>query len=249
MAKIQSIVRIKGSIDGVTYTEGVNGKLSKSRTTLSKEKMDSNPNFHVLRLLQSELGDYSRFGGLLRSGVRAELTRIKAFRCVQRLNKLLNAIKKEDLLHAMGERKVATGLQNARGKNLLMEFDFYGRTTVSALVQKKITVDIASGEARVERFNPILNLIYPATATHVAFTSIFIGIDADEELVSTTKSEEVYLPIVNAEADLILQTDGLPATTKALFYVVLVVFVAETNGFRENVGIDSAALTIIEIKL
>ena len=93
MAKNQSIVRLSGSIDGVTYTEGVNGKLSRSRSSLNKAKMDANPKYHRLRLLQQELAGYSRYGALLRSGVKSELARIKPFRGVQRLNKLLNEIK------------------------------------------------------------------------------------------------------------------------------------------------------------
>lgn len=249
MAKNQGIVRLRGSIDGVTYTEGINGKLSRSRTSLSKAKMDANPKFHRLRLMQEELASYSRYGALMRSGVRSELARIKPFRGVQRLNKLLNALKNEDTVNRMGQRTVSRGLRSARGRNMLMDFDFYGKTKVSSLVEKKFSIDLATGEARIVDFNPFSDLIVPATATHVSFKSFFMGLDFDEALVSTARSPEVYLPIANVRADLILQTDGLPATTVALFYLVQIIFITETNGFREIDAMDSAALTLMEIQV
>ncbi len=249
MAKNQGIVRLRGSIDGVTYTEGVNGKLSRSRTSLNKAKMDANPKFHRLRLMQEELASYSRYGALMRSGVRGELARIKPFRGVQRLNKHLNALKNEDTVNRMGQRTVSEGLRSARGVNMLMDFDFYGKTKVSSLIEKKFSIDLATGEAQILGFNPFLDLIAPVTATHVSIKSLFMGLDFREGLVSTTRSPEVYLPIADVRADLILQPDGLPATTAAIYYLVQIIFITEMNGFREIDSMDSAALTIIEIQV
>lgn len=247
MAKNQSIVRLSGSIDGVTYTEGVNGKLSRSRSSLNKAKMDANPKYRKLRMMQSELGSYSRFGALLRSGAKGELKQIKPFRGVQRINKLFNEIKNLDTVHRMGKRTVVTGLDNVRARNLLKNFDFYGKTTVSELLDREFVVDLATGEARIDDFNPTKDLFAPATATHVLFKAIFIGLDSDENSVSTKRSPEVYLPITDLTADLVLQSDGLPTTTVNLFYLVQVLFIDETNGFREIDSMDLAALTILDL--
>lgn len=245
MAKNQGIVRLRGSIDGVTYTEGVNGKLSRSRTSLTKAKMDANPKFRKLRQMQSELGSYARFGALLRSGAKSELVRVKPYRGVQRINKLFNEIKNADSVHRMGKRTVMEGLNSAAGRNLLLNYDFYGVTTVSALLEKEFVVDLATGEARIAAFNPVRDLFCPELTTHVVFKAVFIGLDSEQNVVSTKRSPEVNLPIANVEADLILQSAGLPDVSVALFYVVQVLFINEVNGFREL--LEPNAFTILAI--
>lgn len=245
MAKNQSIVRLRGSIDGVTYTEGVNGKLSRSRSSLTKAKMDANPKFRKLRQMQSELGSYARFGALLRSGAKSELVRVKPYRGVQRINKLFNEIKNEDPVHRMGKRTVMEGLNTVRGRNLLLDFDFYGTSSVSALLEKQFVVDLATGEARITAFNPIRDLLVPDLATHVQFKAVFIGLDSEESVVSTKRSPEVVLPIADVEADLVLQSAGLPDVSVALFYVVQILFINEVNGFREM--LETNAFTILDI--
>ncbi len=54
MDKNQSIVRLSGSIDGVTYMETKTGKQSRSRNSLNKAKMDANPKFRKVRMIQRE---------------------------------------------------------------------------------------------------------------------------------------------------------------------------------------------------
>src|SRR5690606_32274885 len=161
MAKTQGIVRLRGTIDGVTYTEGVNGRLSRSKSSLDKAKMEGNPKYDLLRLLQRELTMYSKFGALLRSGITTELNRVERYSGVPRLNKILNQIKNEDNTHRMGERTVSEGLRSSKGKALLQNFDFYGKTTVNAVIDKELKLDETTGVITFEKFNPVKDVIAP----------------------------------------------------------------------------------------
>ncbi|MDD3004003.1 hypothetical protein [Flavobacterium sp.] len=248
MAKNQGIIRLRGSIDGVTYTEGVNGKLSRSRSSLNKAKMDSNPKFHNLRMAQEELSSYSKYGALLRSGIRSELAMIKPYMGTRRLNKILNALKNEDLIHRLGQRTVASGLTTPKGLGMLHYFDFYGKKNVNQLVTKEFVVDFAVGEALIRNFNPLYDLIAPRHATHVGFKAIYMGLDFDRLMVSSERSDQVYLPLEDVAADLSLKTTDLPSITENTFFLVQVVFYKELNGFRELEAVDEAALTIIALK-
>lgn len=247
MAKTQGIVRLRGSIDGVTYTEGINGRLSRSKSSLNKAKMDANPKFETLRLLQSELGAYSKFGSLLRSGIKPELARVKATRGVQRLNKILNQLKNEDSVNRLGQRTVATALTTSRGKSLLTGFDFYGKSSVYSLLTKNFSIDETTGEASIVDFTPIYDVIAPRSATHMAFKLVTVCLDADDMLVTTSRSDEVYLPLSDASLDLTLTPETPPIATTFCFYIVQIIFFNEINGFKELVGYDSAALSIIKI--
>lgn len=247
MAKNQGIVRLRGSIDGVTYTEGINGRLSRSKSSLNKAKMDANPKFNTLRLLQKELGMYSKFGALLRSGIKNELLKVKPFRGVQRLNKLLNQVKNADGVHRLGERDVTEGLLTAKGKGLLLGFDFYGKTSVSSLMSRHFVIDMATGEAAISLFSPADDLIAPPGTTHVGFKSIMIGMDPVNFIVSPQRSEEVYMPLNNAATDLVLQPADLPSVSTFVFYTVQILFYKEINGFKELAALDACALSILEI--
>ena len=119
MAKNQGIVRLSGSIDGVTYVETKTGKQSRSRSSLNKAKMDANPKFRKVRMIQQELTGYSKYGALLRSGIRPELHRVGSSQGVQRLNKKMVFIKNSDVTNRLGKRNVATGLMTVEGQNCL----------------------------------------------------------------------------------------------------------------------------------
>ncbi len=247
MAKNQGIVRLRGSIDGVTYTEGLNGRLSRSKSSLNKSKMDANPKYDTLRLLQSELGAFSKFGSLLRSGIKPELARIKPYRGVQRLNKVLNQLKNEDTENRMGQRVVTTCLKTPRGKWMLTGFDFYGKTSVYSLLAKEFTINTATGTASIFDFVPMYDVIAPKSATHVSLRLIAMCLDENDMAVVAHRSEELYLPLTDAELDLTLTPSSPIVATTFCFYVVQVVFYNEINGFKELTGLDSAALSIVKI--
>nr|WP_297306870.1 hypothetical protein [uncultured Flavobacterium sp.] len=247
MAKTQGIVRLRGSIDGVTYTEGIYGRLSRSKSSLTKAKMNANPKFDTLRLLQSELGAYSKFGALLRSGIKTELARIKSYRGVQRLNKILNQLKNEDTVNRLGQRQVSEGLVSPKGKALLNGFDFYGKSSVYSLLTKNFSIDETTGETSILNFLPMYDLIAPRTATHVAFKLVLLGIDGSDLLVQNSRSAELYFGLHDAAFDLVLTPESPPDAAAFHFYLVQIVFYNEINGFKELIAYDSAALSIIKI--
>src|SRR5690606_2013637 len=224
MAKTQGRVRLRGNIDGITYTEGVNVRLSRSKSSLNKEKMDGNPKYEMLRLMQQELSSFSKFGSLMRSGIKSELARVKPYKGVQRLNKILNQIKNEDTLHRMGERTVSEGLQSSKGKALLNNFDFYGKTTLNAVVDKELQLNEETGVITIEKFNPVRDVLTPKNVSHLQLRSILIGLDEAEATAAVKRSEEVYLPIEDVAADVVLNPEGLPMVATHLMYVVQVLF-------------------------
>lgn len=249
MAKNQSIVRLSGSIDGVTYVETKTGKQSRSRSSLNKAKMDANPKFRKIRMIQKELTGYSKYGALFRLGIRPELRKVKSFRGVQRLNKRMVFIKNNDVTNRLGQRNVATGLLTVEGRNCMKNFDFYGMTTVSALVQPSFVVDLSTGTARITGFDVARDLIAPENCTHVSFKSVMIGLDFDLGVESTTRSPVFTMPLDAPAADLVLQTATLPTVSANVFYLVQILFYEEISGFLELTELDSAAFTVLEVEV
>jgi hypothetical protein len=247
MAKNLGIVRLKGSIDGVTYTEGVYGSVSRSQTSLTKKKMDANPNFDTLRKYQREMGMYSKCGALLRRGLGMELRTVKAMRVMQRLNGVLNKVKNEDGVHPLGARTVQGGLQEARGRARVLGYDFYGRTTVMHLLDSVIELDEATGVVRLEDFVAGAMVKAPDRATHVELKAVMMGLDLEHEMVSVTRSEPVILPLDGVMGTVVLTPEGLPEVREVVLYMVQVLFHEEFNGFLELMGRESAALTVLQV--
>lgn len=247
MARSQGIVRLIGTIDGVTYTEGVYGRIIRSKSSLDKAKMDSNPKYDILRLYQRELSLFSKYGSLLRSGISAELNQVKVAIGAQRLNKLLVKLKDLDRTNRLGARIVSEGMKTPRGKVILKNFDFYGNTKLSSLLSKTFELDKATGTISIADFNPAKDVFAPKKASHVQFKALLIGLDAETSKFCVQRSVAVNLALVDATADLVLAPIDLPRVTTQVFYVVQVLFYKETNGFQDLTARRSATLTILEV--
>lgn len=248
MAKNQGIIRLRGTIDGVTYVEGQNGRRSRSKSSLDKEKMDGNSKYNYFRLLQQELKLYSKYGALMRSGVKIELKRVKPYRGVQRLNKILNQVKNLDTTSQVGSRNVSLGLDGDQGKALLTNFDFYGKSTVNDTLDKPIAIDETTGVITLSNFNPMEEMIYPSNATHVQFKSQIMDLDGAELLEQHTQSNVVYLPINGTPNDVVLTPTSLPAGGDHRFYLLQILFYLEINGYKELIGTDAAVMSILKIE-
>lgn len=247
MAKYLGILRMRGSIDGVTYTEGVNGNRSRKRSSLDGEKMRANVNFTDVLKTQQELAMYAHFGKLLRDGVRADLKRIKAYRGVPRLNKFLNAIKALDTVHNKGERTVENGLNTAEGKQILTQFDYFGKTDVYSAMEAPFAIDDATGTLTISGLIPIEDLIVPDNATHVQFNSVVMSVGGAPDYCVARRSPKVYLPIDDTATDVVLTPTALPTGGAHLVYVLQILFYEEINGFKNLNGIDKCALTIVHV--
>jgi hypothetical protein len=248
MAKNQGIVRLRGSIDGVTYTEGMYGRLSKSRTSLNKAKMDANTKYDRLRDYQRELAGYSKFGALLRMNVAVEAQQVKPYKWIQRLNVLLNQVKELDKVNRLGYRTVSEGLTTVAGKAWFMNFDFYGKSSVEAVVNATVAVDSATGEMELAGIVPRVAFMHPERATHVGLRGIVIGLDGETMQRSVVKSPETVLELDDAVTTVTLVPAGFPVVTTNVFYVLQVLFYQDINGFMELVGTDKAALTILKVE-
>src|SRR5690606_42066492 len=64
----------------------------------------------------------------------------------------------EDTVHRMGERTVGEGLKSEKGKSLLKYFDFYGKTTVTALIDKELRSEEHTSELQ-SRENLVCRLL------------------------------------------------------------------------------------------
>ncbi|SFU53455.1 hypothetical protein SAMN05216480_10696 [Pustulibacterium marinum] len=248
MAKNQGIIRLRGSIDGVTYSEGQNGRTSRSRSNLDKDKMEGNSNFDYIRLLQQELSLYSKYGALLRSGVKLELNRVKATRGVQRLNKILNQVKNLDTTSPLGSRNVTNGLSGNAGKALLHGFDFYGRSSVYDVFETPFAIDEATGVLTITDLVPADAVIKPSAATHLQFRLVVMNLDGPELLEEHSSSNSVYLPFDDTTTTVTLTPTSLPTGGQTRFYVLQILFYLEVNGFKQLIGADSAALTIVQVE-
>ena len=110
-------------------------------------------------------------------------------------------------------------------------------------------VDLTIGEARIDDFNVGVDLVAPSNCTHVAFKSVMIGLDFELGKESTTRSQVVTMPLDGPAGNLVLKTDSLPVVSTNVFYLIQILFYEEISGFLELSALDSAAFTVLEVKV
>lgn len=125
MAKPKGLIKIEGTIDGLTYYT-LNGQLvvRKKGGGFHTEAIKHGKHMSRVRENATEFGHCSHVGKELRQVLRPFYHGIKYTGLHGRVAGMLTNIKNLDPLNERGVRKVGEGLHTEAGRQLLMDFDF-----------------------------------------------------------------------------------------------------------------------------
>jgi hypothetical protein len=103
MAKQKGNIRIKGTIDDLTFYKLHGKDFVKSKSSLTKTQIDTNPNFVRTRENMSEFSTSAKDGKLLREALHVYMANAKDNLVTSRLLKTMRAIVKLDPTSLMNE--------------------------------------------------------------------------------------------------------------------------------------------------
>lgn len=124
MAKLKGILKIKGTLDELTFYKQGPDYLVRTKGGVDGERIAKDPAFQRTRENGSEFGLAASDGKLLRVAVRNLMTNAKDNRVTSRLTQIMTKLKNLDATSARGERKAAIGLNATGGVELLKGFNF-----------------------------------------------------------------------------------------------------------------------------
>ena len=228
--QISPIVKLKGAIDDLSFYKTQDGYMARQKTSISAERIKTDPKFDLLRRAGLEFGAAGKAGKLFRDVLITELNKARDNRVVSRVTQTMVAILQSDPASDLGFRRVENG-----DLTLLKGFEFNNGVSFAACVKAQFTfvVDRVTGSIRANLVShiPRLEIAAPDNATHYNIFAATAAIDFATGEYSVTRASSASLPWDNEPtAASVLQMAVQPNTPLPIFLLLGVEFVKLVNG-------------------
>ena len=120
MARQRSIIKLDGTIGGITFYKSKDGYLAREKGGISAERIANDPAFQRTRENGAEFGRAGKAGKVLRNSIRQLLQNVNDSRMVSRLTKEMVKVIQMDATNPRGQRNVIDG-----EAELLIGFDLH----------------------------------------------------------------------------------------------------------------------------
>jgi len=230
MAKQTGIIKLKGTIGGISFYKTTDGHLAREKGGVDASRIANDPAFQRTRENGSEFGRAGKGGKVLRNAIRVLLQNAKDKRVVSRLTKDLVAIVKTDTTNDRGLRTLQDG-----NLNLLegFEFNLNGKLGATLFAAFTKAFDRASGDAtlNIAAFSPTVRVAAPTGTTHFKVVMGASELDFVNETSTFENDETAILPYTVADTAPIALTASLAAnSTLPVVQVLGIEFYQEVNG-------------------
>ena len=230
MARQKGIIKLDGTIGGITFYKSQDGYLAREKGGVSADKIANDPNFQRTRENGEEFGRAGKAGKLLRNAIRAMLQNASDSRMVSRLTAEMVKVIQEDVTNARGLRNVIDGeAELLEG----FEFNISGKLGTTLYAPFTATIDRVAGTltANIPAFVPLNMLAAPGGSTHFKIVSAGAEIDFENETFVMDAQATAILPWdANATAAINLANAVTASSTHPLFLALGIEFYQEVNG-------------------
>jgi len=229
MAKQSGIIRINGTLDGVTFYNTRDGNLVRKAGGIDKKRINSDPGFARTRENMAEFKNIATSARFLRTSMVSLLKKAKDFKMSRRLFTVFTGVKNLDGTNLRGQRTVAGGLATIAGQELFRGFDFNANATLTSVLQAPFTQNQATGEVSIAAFDPQQHVRIPQGATHVGFSTALVALDLQNGAYSIEQSNPQNLSVTAASATVTTTPATVPVGTGFMFMLLLIEFFQEVN--------------------
>lgn len=230
MAKQSGIIRLKGTIGGISFYKSSDGYLAREKGGVDASRIANDPAFQRTRENGAEFGRAGKGGKLLRTAIRLLLQNASDKRVASRLTKSMLAVIKTDPVNQRGQRVIDNG-----DLNLINGFDFNinGKLGTTMFAPYTPTVDRVAGTLNVNlpAFTPNVSIAAPTGTTHFKLVAGLAELDFENEIQVFQSAETAILPWdAQATAALDLDAAVTAASVLPLVAVMGLNFYQEVNG-------------------
>src|SRR5690606_12281695 len=193
MAKQKGIIKLKGTIGGITfYKTSLDGHLAREKGGIEASRIANDPAFQRTRENGAEFGSAGKAGKMLRTAIRPLLLNSADSRMASRLTQQMVRVIQADTTNDRGQRNVLDG-----ETELLtgFEFNIRGKLGTSFFAPFTSNIDRVAGELTVDvpSFVPVNMLAAPSGTTHFKIISAAAEIDFENETYVMSNSETAIL--------------------------------------------------------
>lgn len=230
MARQKSIIKLDGTIGGITFYKSKDGYLAREKGGVSADRIKNDPAFQRTRENGSEFGRAGNAGKVLRNSIRQLLQKASDSRMVSRLTKEMVKVIQMDQTNPRGSRNVIDG-----EAVLLDGFDFNINGKLGNTLYAPKTVDItrSSGlcQVNIPAFVPNVMISAPGGTTHFRIITGAAAVDFEQGTFDTQINEsEIVAWNETLTSEFILDNELTPNSPHPMFLFLGVEFFQEVNG-------------------
>ena len=230
MAQQKGIIKLDGTIGGITFYKSKDGYLAREKGGVSADKIANDPAFQRTRENGEEFGRAGKAGKILRNAIRALLQNASDSRMVSRLTQIMVDVIHEDTTNPRGQRNVIDGeAELLEG----FEFNINGKLGTTLYAPFTGTIDRVAGTltANVPAFVPINMIAAPGGTTHFKIVSAGAEVDFENETFVMDSQATAVLPWDATATAVINLTNAVTAnSTHPLFLALGIEFYQQVNG-------------------
>lgn len=230
MAKQKGIIKLDGTIGGITFYKSQDGYLAREKGGVPADRIANDPAFQRTRENGEEFGRAGKAGKILRNAIRALLQNASDSRMVSRLTQKMVEVIQEDATNPRGLRNVIDG-----EAELLAGFEFNknGKLGTTLYAPYTGTIDRVAGTltASIPSFVPINMIAAPGGTTHFKIVSAGAEVDFENETFVMDSQASAVLPWDATATAVINLANAVTAnSTHPLFLALGIEFYQEVNG-------------------
>jgi hypothetical protein len=230
MAQQKGIIKLDGTIGGITFYKSKDGYLAREKGGVSADKIANDPAFQRTRENGAEFGRAGKAGKVLRTSLRALLQNASDSRMVSRLTTEMLKVVQADTTNTRGQRNVIDGeAELLQG----FEFNINGKLGTTLYAPFTAAIDRATGALTVDipAFVPIHMIAAPGGSTHYKIISAGVEVDFENETYVVDSQDTAIQPWdATATAAINLANAVTAASTHPLFLALGIEFYQEVNG-------------------
>lgn len=248
MARQKGIIKIEGTIQDLTFYKTKDGHLVKSKSSISKERIATDPAFIRTRENGAEFGRSAISGKVTRASLRVISINASDSRIVSRLTKKMTQIKNLDTTSARGLRNVGVAIAGAPAKALLKGFDFNKDALLGSILYKPYSVNTTTGVITITGLVPINDIVFPVGATHISLTGSFANINYATGVTDVKLTNVQNLAINGTATTVTLTPTAVPAGTGIKVFLLKLEFFQMINAVQYSLKNGAYnALKIIDV--
>lgn len=248
MAKQKGILKIEGTMGGMTFYKKDGQFLVKEKSSISADKIANDPNFARTRENNTEFGLAGSTGKFLRDALRSLMLDASDTYVTSRVTQLMKNELNLDTASIRGSRQPSIGLATPEGRTLLNGFNFNANSVLSSVLYKAYAVDLATGVITINNLVPQKDIAFPSGATHFSINGGMADIDFVNGISDLQITNEENLPIDLTSNAIVLTPVALPVGTGIKVYLLKVEFFQLMNGIQyplKNGSYNSLAIVAV----
>lgn len=245
MAKQNGILKIEGTLDGLTFYKSADGYQVRTKGGVSRKRILTDPAFIRTRENGNEFKECALAGKTLRMATGGMASRAKDSKLSSRMLGVLSKVKNYDLQSLRGERTVGRGLETDEGKLLLKGFDFNAKAPLKNILKCAFEIEETTRKLSFSGFDATAHINAPNGATHFTIQSALANVNFETKDAAIAYSEAVNA-VLNPEMEAFeLMPSEIPVGEGVQLHLLLIEFFQEVN--RVQYSLKNGAHNVLHV--